>query len=76
MKAAAGIHRTTVEIETDAYEAAREALGTRGYRDTINQALREVSRSARLRHAADLVRKGGLPLVAPDELDELRRGRQ
>lgn len=35
----------TVDIEIELFERARELLGTRGYRDTINQALREVDRA-------------------------------
>ena len=69
------LHRTTVDVEVDALEAARRVLGTRGYRDTINEALREVARMAALRRAAELVRTGGLNLVTPDELVEMRRPR-
>jgi predicted O-methyltransferase YrrM len=70
---ATAIHRTTVDIELDAYERARELLGTRGYRDTINEALREVSRLDALRRGADLIRQGGLGVVTPEELDALRK---
>ncbi len=70
---AEGIHRTTVTVEVSAYEKAREALGTRGYRDTINGALREVVRQRALQRAADLVRGGNLNLATPDELAELRK---
>lgn len=38
------IHRTTIEIEVSAFEGAREALGTAGYKETVNEALRAVSR--------------------------------
>jgi Arc/MetJ family transcription regulator len=68
-------HRTTVDIDVDAYNEARQALGTRGYRDTINEALREVTRVTALRRGADLIRQGGLAVVTPDELTELRKTR-
>jgi hypothetical protein len=66
-------HRTTVEIELEAYEEARRELGTRRYRDTINKALREIGRQAALRRGANLIREGKLELVAPDELAHVRR---
>jgi Arc/MetJ family transcription regulator len=69
------MHRTTIDIDVEAYESAREALGTRGYKQTVNEALRAVERAARLRHGADLIRGGGLDLVTPEELEELRRTR-
>lgn len=68
-------HRTTVDIDVDAFNEARQALGTRGYRDTINEALREVTRVTALRRGADLIRQGGLAVVTPDELTELRKTR-
>jgi Arc/MetJ family transcription regulator len=71
----ATLHRTTVDIEVDAYEEARRLLGTRGYRDTVNGALREVARIAALRHAADLIRKGGLNLATPEDIEAMRRPR-
>jgi Arc/MetJ family transcription regulator len=70
-----GIHRTTVDIELDAYEEARRELGTRGYRDTINQALREIGRQAALRRGANAIRQGNLDLVTPEELAQMRRVR-
>jgi predicted O-methyltransferase YrrM len=69
-------HRTTVDIELEAYEQAREELGTRGYRDTINEALKHVGRQAALRRGADLIRAGGLDLIVADDLEELRRARR
>ena len=73
--ATTGLHRTTVDIEVDAFQEARAVLGTSGYRDTVNRALREVVRLARLRHAADLIRAGKGPGPTPEELAELRRPR-
>ncbi len=68
-------HRTTVDIELEAYEEARRELGTRGYRDTINKALREISRQAALRRGANLIREGKLDLVSPEELAQMRHAR-
>lgn len=57
--------RTTVEIdERELSEAARN-LGTRGVKETVNSALREVNRTAALRRAAACAREGRLRL--PDE---------
>lgn len=69
------VHRTTIDIDVEAYNEARRALGTRGYRDTINEALREVTRVLVLRRGADLIRQGGLNVISPDELTELRKTR-
>lgn len=71
----AKLHRTTVDIDVEAFERARELLGTRGYRDTIDRALREVDRRAALRRAADAIRQGGLNIVRPEDLPKLRRAR-
>lgn len=68
-------HRTTVDIDLAAYAEARRVLGTRGYRDTVNAALREVGRRSKLRHAADLIRGGDLDLVTPEDLVVLRAPR-
>jgi Arc/MetJ family transcription regulator len=69
------LHRTTIDIDVEAFERAREALGTNGYRETVNEALREVDRRARLRRAAAAIRSGGLNLVTPEDLEKLRRVR-
>jgi Arc/MetJ family transcription regulator len=68
-------HRTTVEIDLDAYEGARRALGTTGFRDTVNEALRAVDRRDKLRRAATAIRAGGSNLVRPEDLQELRTSR-
>ncbi|HVS29032.1 MAG TPA: hypothetical protein VHE14_05740 [Solirubrobacteraceae bacterium] len=70
------LHRTTIDIEVDAYQAARDALGTRGYRDTINGALHEVNRIAKLRDAARRIRQGELDLLTPQDLEQLRAPRR
>jgi Arc/MetJ family transcription regulator len=69
------MHRTTVSVDAAAFERARAALGTRGYTDTINSALREVVRRRALQRAAELVRDGSLGLVTPDELAAMRKSR-
>ena len=69
------LHRTTVDIEIEPYEEAKRLLGTRGYRDTVNGALREVARIAALRRAADIIRKGGLDVATPEDLEVMRRPR-
>jgi hypothetical protein len=68
-------HRTTIEIEIPAFEGAREALGTLGYKETVNEALRIVSRGDLLRRGARAIRSGGLELIDPEELAKLRQPR-
>ena len=52
------MHKTTVEVDLDELARAQSVLGTRGVKDTLNAALREVNRKAALTTAADLVRAG------------------
>ena len=68
-------HRTTIEIEVPAFEGARKALGTAGYKETVNEALRVVSRGEQLHRGAALIRAGGLGLITVAELEEQRRPR-
>jgi Arc/MetJ family transcription regulator len=68
-------HRTTLELDLGELQRAKKTLGTKTTRDTVNQALREVNRQAKLRAAAVLVRAGGLGLVRPEDLSALRRNR-
>ena len=75
MRQAETTHRTTIDIETSAFEEARDVLGTNGYKETINQALRTVSQTDRLRRGATLIRSGELDLITPEELEEKRRPR-
>jgi predicted O-methyltransferase YrrM len=67
--------RTTLELDVDELRRAKHNLGTRTTRDTVNQALHEVNRLHALRRAADLIRAGGLNLVQPEDLEDLRRPR-
>jgi Arc/MetJ family transcription regulator len=39
-----GVRRTTLDIDDDMLAKAREILGTRGVKDTVNEALLEVVR--------------------------------
>jgi hypothetical protein len=59
----------------DELKRAQAVLGTRTARDTVNRALHEVNRQAALRRAAALVRHGGLDIIEPEDLLELRRNR-
>lgn len=64
-----------MDLDVDELEAAKQVLGTATTRETINTALREVNRQAALRRAASLVRAGGLNIVQPEDLTDLRRVR-
>jgi hypothetical protein len=68
-------HRTTLEVNPVELERAKKTLGTKTTRDTVNRALQEVNRQADLRAAAALVRAGGLNIVQPEDLPELRPSR-
>jgi Arc/MetJ family transcription regulator len=68
-------HRTTIEIEVPAFEGAQKALGTAGYKETVNEALRVVSRTDLLHRGARAIRSGDLELIDPDELAKLRQPR-
>jgi hypothetical protein len=67
------IRRTTVDLDLTELDAAKKTLGTRTTRDTINTALRQVNRQARLARAAALIAAGGLDIISPEELAALRR---
>lgn len=69
------VHRTTIDIDLDAFSKARESLGTRGYKDTVNAALRRVARDDALERAAERIREGRFPAPGSDELTELRNRR-
>jgi hypothetical protein len=72
VKSAIKTHRTTIEIEVPAFEGARKALGTAGYKETVNEALRVVSRGELLHRGAALIRSGSLGLITAGELEEQR----
>lgn len=67
------VRRTSVEIDFDVLASAKIALGTVTIRDTIDAALRQVSRRAQLARAADLIASGAFEFLTPEELVELRR---
>jgi Arc/MetJ family transcription regulator len=55
------MHRTTLDIDDEMLSKAREILGTRGIKDTVDEALREIVRReagrrliARLKENEDL----------------------
>lgn len=68
------MQRTTLVLDVEELRRARRVLGASSARETVNRALHEVNRQAALRHAAALVREGGLNIVQPEDLPELRRG--
>jgi Arc/MetJ family transcription regulator len=70
-----GLHRTTIDIEVEAFDRAREALGTNGFKDTVNAALRRVGREEALARAARRIREGKFRAPTLEELAELRRPR-
>jgi hypothetical protein len=68
-------HRTTLVLDVVELKRAQQVLGTKSARETVNRALHEVNRQAALRRAAALIRRGGLDIVEPEDLPELRRDR-
>ncbi|MFN2467107.1 MAG: type II toxin-antitoxin system VapB family antitoxin [Gaiellaceae bacterium] len=69
------LHRTTIDIDLEAFGEARDALGTTGYKDTVNAALREVVGRKALLEFAEEIRTGTIPGPTPEELAEIRRPR-
>lgn len=69
------MHRTTIDLDLEAVEKSAEFLGTRGYKETVNAALRHVAREAELAAAAEYWRSGRLSLPSEEELREMRRVR-
>jgi len=57
--------KTTVEIDTDELSKAAAVLGTRGIKETVNGALKEVNRRAALEETATFVLAGNMHV--PDE---------
>ncbi len=58
-------YRTVIDIDTTAFEEASVILGTSGFEQTVNEALREVGRRARLRRGAALIRTGAFAPLTP-----------
>ncbi len=69
------LHRTTIDIDVEAYEQAREALGTRGFKDTVNAALYAVARRQALSRFAERIRRNEFRAPTPEELAEMRKPR-
>jgi hypothetical protein len=69
------IKRTSVDLDVGELERAKETLGTRTTRDTINTALRTVNRQAALARAAELIDQGEFEILDPGELTALRHAR-
>jgi hypothetical protein len=67
------MHRTTVEIDLDAFHAAERNLGTRGFKETLNRALADVNRRAALDRAVRYVEQGRESLPDWDALERSRR---
>jgi Arc/MetJ family transcription regulator len=70
-----GLHRTTIDVDLEAYEQARALLGTTGFKDTVNAALREVVRREQLKRFADKIRRNEFRAPTPEELEEMRKPR-
>lgn len=68
--------RTIVDIDTGAYERARAALGTRGYKDTVNKSLRVCWVRRGLEELAERIREGRFSAPTPEELTEMRKPRK
>ena len=69
------IRRTTVDLDVEELDRAKQTLGTVTTRETIDAALRAVNRQAALARAADVIRSGDFEVVSPEELAALRRPR-
>lgn len=51
-------HRTTIELDEALLEETRKVLGTSGIRETVEGAMREVTRAAKRAQLADRIRTG------------------
>jgi hypothetical protein len=70
------MHRTTVEIDLDAFHAAEANLGTRGFKETLNRALDDVNRRAALDRAVRYVEDARESVPRWDVLDRSRHPRE
>jgi len=71
----ATMHKTTIEVDLDQLREAERNLGTEGFKETVNGALRDVNRRAALRRAAQYVREGKLSTPTMTELRRMRANR-
>lgn len=51
-------HRTTIELDEALLEETRQILGTSGIRETVEGAMREVTRAAKRIRLAERIRTG------------------
>lgn len=51
-------HRTTIELDEALLEETRKVLGTSGIRETVEGAMREVTRAAKRARLAERIRTG------------------
>ncbi len=51
-------HRTTIELDEDLLEQTKQVLGTSGIRETVEGAMREVTRAAKRSRLAERIRNG------------------
>jgi len=69
------MHKTTIELDLEQLREAERNLGTEGFKETVNSALREVNRRAALKRAAQYVREGHLSTPTMTELRRMRANR-
>jgi hypothetical protein len=69
------MHKTTVEVDLNALREAAQNLGTDGFKETINRALDDVNRRAKLARAAQYVADGRMQVPTLEELWEMRKSR-
>src|SRR5437867_2679709 len=71
---AAGMRKTTLEFDEELFERAREVLGTRGLKATVQRAFQEVlAMDARRRAIQQLLEMDGLDLDRPEVMAEAWR---
>ena len=51
-------HRTSIELDEDLLEQTKQVLGTSGIRETVEGAMREVTRTAKRARLAERIRSG------------------
>lgn len=65
-------HRTTIELDESLLEETKKVLGTSGIRETVEGAMREVTRSAKRARLAERIRTGKGIDRGPDMLAATR----
>jgi len=69
------MHKTTIEVDLDQLHEAERNLGTDGFKETVNGALRDVNRRAALQRGAQYLRDGRLSTPTMAELRQMRANR-